>query len=274
MNLFTSNPVKVRAVYSTVKVRRGILFIVQSIGGCMKSFFKRALRTLFILTAISAVLCTVISCEQPGSSSAVLYQNTNLIWKNVIKENFSALDGNVYKASYGDWVKFFIEDGELKMFKGSCTYDSNYNATYTISAEGAKTKTFTQLCKEDPDGHFGTYVALEISDATPNNGKMLLLKSGQHLNYSDGNCYENSSVKGNVQHKDCFIPTYISISGNTIIWLEYYSTAVYNEGAAETACFANYSTALNYLPYSKGSWSITEYSKNASSNLQYWTLVE
>ena len=176
----------------------------------MKSFFKRALRTLFILTAISAVLCTVISCELPSSSSTVLYQNTNLLWKNVIKENFSALDGNVYKASYGDWVKFFIEDGELKMFKGSCTYDSNYNATYTISAEDARTKTFTQLCSEDKDGHFGTYVALEISDATPNNGKMLLLKSGQHLNYSDGNCYENSSVKGNVQHKDCFIPTYIS----------------------------------------------------------------
>lgn len=266
MNLFTSNPVKVRAVYSTVKVRRGILFIVQSIGGCMKSFFKRALRTLFILTAISAVLCTVISCEQPGSSSAVLYQNTNLLWKNVIKENFSALDGNVYKASYGDWVKFFIEDGELKMFRSSYPY--------MISAEDARTKTFTELCSEDKDGHFGTYVALEISDATPNNGKMLLLKSGQHSNYSDGNCYENSSVKGNEQHKDCFIPTYISISGNTIIWLEYWSTTVYNEGAAGTACFANYSTALNYLPYSKGSWDITEYSKNASSNLQYWTLVE
>ena len=232
----------------------------------MKSFFKRALRTLFILTAISAVLCTVISCEQPGSSSAVLYQNTNLIWKNVIKENFSALDGNVYKASFGDWVKFFIEDGELKMFRGSYPY--------TISAEDARTKPFTQLCKEYPEGHFGTYVALEISDATPNNGKMLLLKSGQHSNYSDGSCYENSSVKGNVQHKDCFIPTYISISGNTIIWLEYYSTAVYNEGAAGTACFANYSTALNYLPYSKGSWTNAEYSKNVSSNLQYWTLVE
>ena len=272
MNLFTSNPVKVRAVYSTVKVRRRILFIVQSIGGCMKSFFKRALRTLFVLTAISAVLCTVISCEQPGSSSAVLYQNTNLIWKNVIKENFSALDGNVYKASYGDWVKFFIEDGELKMFKGSGTYGESFNAT--ISAEDARTKTFTELCSEDKDGHFGTYVALEISDATPNNGKMLLLKSGQHSNYFDGYCYENSSVKGNEQHKDCFIPTYISISGNTIIWLEYNSEAVHNEGAAGTACFANYSTALNYLPYSKGSWFITEYSKNASSNLQYWTLVE
>ena len=119
-----------------------------------------------------------------------------------------------------------------------------------------------------------TYVALEISDATPNNGKMLLLKSGQHSNYFDGYCYENSSVKGNEQHKDCFIPTYISISGNTIIWLEYNSEAVHNEGAAGTSCFANYSTALNYLPYSKGSWFITEYSKNASSNLQYWTLVE
>lgn len=239
----------------------------------MKSFFKRALRSLFVLTVASVILCTVISCELPSSSSTVLYQNTNLSWKTVIKENFSALDGNVYKSSHGDWVKFFIEDDELKMFKGSCTY-SNGNATYTISAEDARTKTFTELCSEDKDGHFGTYVALEISDATPNNGKMLLLKSGQHLNYSDGNCYENSSVKGNVQHKDCFIPTYISISGNTIIWLEYYSTAVYNEGAAGTACFANYSTALNYLPYSKGSWSITEYSKNASSNLQYWTLVE
>lgn len=272
MNLFTSNPVKVRAVYSTVKVRRGILFIVQSIGGCMKSFFKRALRTLFILTAISAVLCTVISCEQPGSSSAVLYQNTNLIWKTVIKENFSALDGNVYKASYGDWVKFFIEDDELKMFKGSYTPGSN--AICTIRVEDAREKTFTELCKEDKKGQFGTYVALEISDETPNNGKMLLLKSGQHSNYSDGYCYENSSVKGNVQHKDCYIPTYISISGNTIIWLEYYSEAVYNDGAKGTACFANYSTALNYLPYSKGSWYITEYSKNASSNLQYWTLVE
>lgn len=237
----------------------------------MKSFFKRALRTLFVLTAASAVLCTVISCEQPDSSSTVLYQNTNLIWKTVIKENFSALDGNVYKSSYGDWVKFFIENGELKMFKGSCTYDNNYNATYKISAEDAKSKTFDELCSEDTAGHFGTYVALEISDATPNNGKMLLLKSGQHLNYSDDNCYENSSVKGGEQHKDCFIPTYISISGNTIIWLEYWSTAV---GAAGTACFANYSTALNYLPYSKGSWYNTEYSKNASSNLQYWTLVE
>ena len=236
----------------------------------MKSFFKRALRTLFILTAISAVLCTVISCEQPGSSSAVLYQNTNLNWKTVVKGNFSVLDGNVYKSSFGDWVKFFIEDGELKMFKPS----AGDNWQPVISAEAAKTKTFTELCSEDKDGHFGTYAALEISDATPNNGKMLLLKSGQHLNYSDGNCYENSSVKGNEQHKDCFIPTYISISGNTIIWLEYYSTAVYNEGAAETACFANYSTALNYLPYSKGSWDNTEYSKNASSNLQYWTLVE
>lgn len=236
----------------------------------MKSFFKRALRTLFILTVASVILCTVISCEQPGSSSAVLYQNTNLIWKNVIKENFSALDGNVYKASFGDWVKFFIEDGELKMFKPS----EGDNWQPVNSAEAAKTKTFDALCNEDGAGHFGTYVALEISDATPNNGKMLLLKSGQHSNYSDGNCYENSSVKRNEQHKDCFIPTYISISGNTIIWLEYYSTAVYNEGAAGTACFANYSTALNYLPYSKGSWSITEYSKNASSNLQYWTLVE
>lgn len=274
MNLFTSNPVKVRAVYSTVKVRRGILFIVQSIGGCMKSFFKRALRTLFILTAISAVLCTVISCEQPGSSSAVLYQNTNLGWKIVIKENFSALDGNVYKSSYGDWVKFFIEDGELKMFKGSCSYGNSSKATYKISAEEAKSKTFTQLCKEDPDGHFGTYVALEISDATPNNGKMLLLKSGRHSNYSDGNCYENSSVKGTEQHKDCFIPTYISISGNTIIWLEYYSTAVHNEGAAETACFAKYSTALNYLPYSKGSWTNAEYAKKANANVSLWTLVE
>ena len=273
MNLFTSNPVKVRAVYSTVKVRRGILFIVQSIGGCMKSFFKRALRTLFILTAISAVLCTVISCEQPGSSSAVLYQNTNLIWKNVIKENFSALDGNVYKSSYGDWVKFFIEDDELKMFKGSCTYDESFNATYTISAEDARTKTFTELCSEDKDGHFGTYVALEISDETPNNGKMLLLKSDNHINYGAGYCYENPAI-GTEAHHDCFIPTYISISGNTIIWLEYYSTAVHNEGAEGTACFANYSTALNYLPYSKGSWYTTEYSKNASSNLQYWTLVE
>lgn len=274
MNLFTSNPVKVRAVYSTVKVRRRILFIVQSIGGCMKSFFKRALRTLFVLTAISAVLCTVISCEQPKSSSTAVYQNDSAVWKAIIQQHFSSLDGNVYKSTYGDWVKFFIVDGELKMFKGSCSYDNSSKATYKISAEEAKAKTFDQLCNEDTDGHFGTYVALEISDATPNNGKMLLLKSGQHLNYSDGNCYENSSVKGNVQHKDCFIPTYISISGNTIIWLEYYSTAVYNEGAAGTACFANYSTALNYLPYSKGSWYITEYSKNASSNLQYWTLVE
>lgn len=240
----------------------------------MKSFFKRTLRILFVLTVASVALCTVISCEQPSGSSTVLYQNTSLNWKTVIKENFSALDGNVYKSSYGDWVKFFIEDGELKMFKGSCTYDASYNATYKISAEAAKSKTFTELCSEDKDGHFGTYVALEISDATPNNGKMLLLKSGQHSNYSDGNCYENSSVKENKQHKDCFIPTYISISGNTIIWLEYYSTTVYNEGATGTACFANYSTALNYLPYSKGSWTITEYSKNASSNLQYWTLVE
>lgn len=240
----------------------------------MKSFFKRALCTLFVLTVTSVALCTVISCELPSDSSTVIYQNDSAGWKAIIQQHFSSLNGNVYQSSSGDWVKFFIEDGELKMFKGSCTYDSNYNATYTISAEGAKTKTFTQLCKEDPDGHFGTYVALEISDATPNNGKMLLLKSGQHLNYSDGNCYENSSAKGNVQHKDCFIPTYISISGNTIIWLEYYSTAVHNEGAAGTACFANYSTALNYLPYSKGSWFITEYSKNASSNLQYWTLVE
>lgn len=238
----------------------------------MKSFFKRALRTLFVLTAASVILCTVISCELPSSSSTVLYQNTNSGWKTVIKENFSALDGNVYKASFGDWVKFFIEDGELKMFKGSCTY-SNHNATYTISAEAAKSKTFDQLCKDDPDGHFGTYVALEISDATPNNGKMLLLKSGQHSNHSDGNCYENPAI-GTEAHPDCYIPTYISISGNTIIWLEYYSTAVHNDSAAGTACFANYLTALNYLPYSKGTWFNTVYSKNASSNLQYWTLVE
>lgn len=236
----------------------------------MKSFFKRALRTLFILTAISAVLCTVISCEQPGSSSAVLYQNTNLIWKTVIKENFSALDGNVYKSSYGDWVKFFIEDGELKMF-----------SSYMIPAEDAKEKSFDALCSEDKSGDFGTYVALEISDATPNNGKMLLLKSGRHSNWYDGYCYEKPSVKGQEPHKDCFIPTYISISGNTIIWLRYNSQEIYNEDfvyenniPAGTACFANYSTALNYLPYSKGSWHITEYSKNASSNLQYWTLVE
>ena len=269
MNLFTSNPVKVRAVYSTVKVRRGILFIVQSIGGCMKSFFKRALRTLFILTAISAVLCTVISCEQPGSSSAVLYQNTNLIWKNVIKENFSALDGNVYKASYGDWVKFFIEDGELKMFNPS----KDINWQPVISAEAAKTLTYNELCENDKKGHRGTFVALGISDETPNNGKMLLLKSDNHINYGAGYCYENPAI-GTDAHHDCFIPTYISISGNTIIWLEYYSTAVHNEGAEGTACFANYSTALNYLPYSKGSWYTTEYSKNASSNLQYWTLVE
>ena len=238
----------------------------------MKSFFKRALRTLFILTAISAVLCTVISCELPKSSSTAVYQNDSAVWKAIIQQHFSSLDGNVYKSTYGDWVKFFIEDGELKMFKGSGTYGESFNAT--ISAEDARTKTFTELCSEDKDGHFGTYVALEISDATPNNGKMLLLKSGQHSNYFDGYCYENSSVKGNEQHKDCFIPTYISISGNTIIWLEYNSEAVHNEGAAGTACFANYSTALNYLPYSKGSWFITEYSKNASSNLQYWTLVE
>lgn len=239
----------------------------------MKSFFKRALRTLFILTAISAVLCTVISCEQPSSSSTVLYQNTNLLWKNVIKENFSALDGNVYKASFGDWVKFFIEDGELKMFKGSCSYDNSSKATYKISAEEAKSKTFDQLCKEDPYGHFGTYVALEISDATPNNGKMLLLKSDNHINYGAGYCYENPAI-GTEAHHDCYIPTYISISESSILWMEYYSTEIYNDGAKGTACFANYSTALNYLPYSKGSWHITEYSKNASSNLQYWTLVE
>ena len=240
----------------------------------MKSFFKRALRTLFILTAISAVLCTVISCEQPGSSSAVLYQNTNLIWKNVIKENFSALDGNVYKASYGDWVKFFIVDGELKMFKGSCSYDNSSKATtYKISAEEAKSKTFDQLCNEDKAGHFGTYVALEISDATPNNGKMLLLKSDNHINYGAGYCYENPAI-GTEAHHDCYIPTYISISGNTIIWLEYYSTAVYNDGATETACFAKYSTALNYLPYSKGSWKNAEYAKKANANVSLWTLVE
>lgn len=273
MNLFTSNPVKVRAVYSTVKVRRGILFIVQSIGGCMKSFFKRALRTLFILTAISAVLCTVISCEQPGSSSAVLYQNTNLIWKNVIKENFSALDGNVYKASYGDWVKFFIEDGELKMFKGSCTYDSNYNATYTISAEGAKTLTYNELCENDNKGHRGTFVALEISDETPNNGKMLLLKSDNHINYGAGYCYENPAI-GTEAHHDCYIPTYISISESSILWMEYYSTEIYNDRAKGTACFAKYSTALNYLPYSKGSWTNAEYAKKANANVSLWTLVE
>ncbi|MGN0731365.1 MAG: hypothetical protein ACI4MA_05570 [Treponema sp.] len=240
----------------------------------MKSFFKRTLRILFVLTAISTVLCTVISCEQPTDSSSTVYQSTNLIWKTVIKENFSTLDGNVYKSSCGDWVKFFIEDGELKMFNGSCTYDNNWNATYKISAEDAKSKTFAELCNADTDGHFGTYVAFEISDATPNNGKMLLLKSENHSNYGDGYCYEKPAIKGNEQHKDCFIPTYISISGNTIIWLEYYSTAVYNEGATGTACFANYSTALNYLPYSKGSWINTEYSKNASANLKCWTLVE
>ena len=230
MNLFTSNPVKVRAVYSTVKVRRGILFIVQSIGGCMKSFFKRALRTLFILTAISAVLCTVISCEQPSSSSAVLYQNTNLIWKNVIKENFSALDGNVYKASFGDWVKFFIEDGELKMFRGSYPY--------TISAEDAKTLTYNELCENDNKGHRGTFVALEIADETPNNGKMLLLKSDNHINYGAGYCYENPAI-GTEAHHDCYMPTYISISESSILWMEYYSTEI-NDGATGTACFAKY----------------------------------
>ena len=242
----------------------------------MKSFFKRALRTLFVLTAISAVLCTVISCEQPKSSSTAVYQNDSAVWKAIIQQHFSSLDGNVYKASYGDWVKFFIVDGELKMFKGSCSYDNSSKATYKISAEGAKTKTFTQLCKEDPDGHFGTYVALEISDATPNNGKMLLLKSDNHINYGAGYCYENPAI-GTEAHHDCYIPTYISISESSILWMEYYSTEIYNDGAtgtACTACFANYSTALNYLPYSKGSWFITEYSKNASSNLQYWTLVE
>ncbi|MGN0740558.1 MAG: hypothetical protein ACI4LX_10355 [Treponema sp.] len=240
----------------------------------MKSFFKRALRSIFILSAAVFAFCTVISCEQPKGSSTTLYQNTSTNWKSVIKANFSSLDGNVYKASWGDWVKFFIDDGELKMFKGSYTYDFSWNAPYKISAENAKSKTFAELCTEDTDGHFGTYVALEISDATPNNGKMLLLKSGQHLNYDAGNCYENPSVQGNVQHEGCFIPTYITISGNTIIWLEYYSTAVCNEGATGTACFAKYSTALNYLPYSKGSWTDTEYSKSASSNLKCWTLVE
>ena len=269
MNLFTSNPVKVRAVYSTVKVRRRILFIVQSIGGCMKSFFKRALRTLFILTAISAVLCTVISCEQPGSSSAVLYQNTNLIWKTVIKENFSALDGNVYQSSYGDWVKFFIEDGELKMFNPS--KDNNWQPV--ISAEAAKTLTYNELCENDNKGHRGTFVALEISDETPNNGKMLLLKSDNHINYGAGYCYENPAI-GTEAHHDCYIPTYISISESSILWMEYYSTEIYNDGATGTACFAKYSTALNYLPYSKGSWTNAEYAKKANANVSLWTLVE
>lgn len=236
----------------------------------MKSFFKRALRTLFVLTVASVILCTVISCELPSSSSTFLYQNTDLNWKTVVKGNFSVLDGNVYKSSFGDWVKFFIEDGELKMFKPS----EGDNWQPVISAEAAKTKTFDALCNEDGAGHFGTYVALEISDATPNNGKMLLLKSGQHSNWFDGYCYENPSVKGQEPHKDCFIPTYISISGNTIIWLEYNSKAVYNEGAAGTACFANYSTALNYLPYSKGSWTNAEYAKKANANVSLWTLVE
>lgn len=241
----------------------------------MKSFFKRALRTLFVLTVASVILCTVISCELPSSSSTFLYQNTDLNWKTVVKGNFSVLDGNVYKSSFGDWVKFFIEDDELKMFKGSCTYPNNdySNPTYKISAEGAKTKTFTELCSEDKDGHFGTYVALEISDATPNNGKMLLLKSDNHINYGAGYCYENPAI-GTEAHHDCYIPTYISISESSILWMEYYSTEIYNDGATRTACFAKYSTALNYLPYSKGSWTNAEYAKKANANVSLWTLVE
>lgn len=264
---------KARAVYSTVKVRRRNLFIIQSIGGCMKSFFKRALRTLFVLTAISAVLCTVISCEQPKSSSTAVYQNDSAVWKAIIQQHFSSLDGNVYKSTYGDWVKFFIVDGELKMFKGSCSYDNSSKATYKISAEEAKAKTFDQLCNEDTDGHFGTYVALEISDATPNNGKMLLLKSDNHINYRAGYCYENPAI-GTEAHHDCYIPTYISISESSILWMEYYSTEIYNDEPTGTACFAKYSTALNYLPYSKGSWTNAEYAKKANANVSLWTLVE
>lgn len=235
----------------------------------MKSFFKRALRTLVVLTAISAVLCTVISCEQPKSSSTAVYQNDSAVWKAIIQQHFSSLDGNVYKSTYGDWVKFFIVDGELKMFNPS--KDSNWQPV--ISAEAAKTLTYNELCENDNKGHRGTFVALEISDETPNNGKMLLLKSDNHINYGAGYCYENPAI-GTEAHHDCYIPTYISISESSILWMEYYSTEIYNDEATGTACFAKYSTALNYLPYSKGSWSITEYSKNASSNLQYWTLVE
>ena len=235
----------------------------------MKSFFKRALRTLFILTAISAVLCTVISCEQPKSSSTAVYQNDSAVWKAIIQQHFSSLDGNVYKSTYGDWVKFFIVDGELKMFNPS----KDINWQPVISAEAAKTLTYNELCENDKKGHRGTFVALGISDETPNNGKMLLLKSDNHINYGAGYCYENPAI-GTEAHHDCYIPTYISISESSILWMEYYSTEIYNDEATGTACFAKYSTALNYLPYSKGSWTNAEYSKNASSNLQYWTLVE
>ena len=102
---------------------------------------------------------------------------------------------------------------------------------------------------------------------------MLLLKSDNHINYGAGYCYENPAI-GTEAHHDCYIPTYISISESSILWMEYYSTEIYNDGATRTACFAKYSTALNYLPYSKGSWTNAEYAKKANANVSLWTLVE
>lgn len=206
----------------------------------LKSLHKflqhKSLKSITFLLIFSIfVSCTPPNSESPNSTEKIITQE-DLEWTEYITKNYSILDEKVYEGDY-DWIKFFILDNQLKFFQSDKSKPSDIHQ-----------KTYEELKKEIPNGTSGTVVAINSSKNIPEGGKMILLKTDSHQNYSSGCCYENNSI-GEEVHSNCFIPMYLSVMSKCVIQACYYSENIKNEGATGTACFYNYQTAINNLNY-------------------------
>ncbi|MCQ2599972.1 MAG: hypothetical protein MJ184_01255 [Treponema sp.] len=212
----------------------------------MKSLVNKLRYVVAALAISAAVVVGVTSCTPPNASGS--------------NPNYTSA---VFKSSEGDWFKLFYEDGKVtKYFAPSVTYDDSWNATYAVSVEDGKSKSYDELIAVNPIGCYGIFENVEGDYPTPNGGKMLLLKTASHTNYTEGYCYEDASI-GTEKHSDCYIPCVYEVSsdGNTVVFLQYYNTGIKNEGKTGTACFKNKTTAIENLPYAKSTWSTTTYTK-------------
>lgn len=203
----------------------------------MKNIFKN-LRFVVAALVIGAAVVTLFGCAQPSLPQSTIVKSGSAEFANIIN-SYAELNGNIYLATNkaGDWFKVFVENGEMKIYHSGYPYPTVSTGT---------DKSYNDLITQDSNCTAGVVIAIDNADIPTYGGKMLLIKTSNHVNY-DANYTP-------VVHNGCYIPVYISPVGNTISILEFYN---------EKSDFETEADGLANLPYSKGgTWShSTTYTK-------------
>lgn len=195
----------------------------------MKNLVKR-LRFVFAALVIGAAVVTLFGCAQPSTSpQSIVITPSSSSWSSKVN-SYASFDKKIFKADYGDWYKFFIENDEIKIFGvslDSVMYQPVINAT------DAASKTYEELRSLDPNGLAGKVIAMDIAPIATYGGLMVLVETDSHTNW------------GGAPHSGCYIPIYLSNPSDSI-----------NVLASNSGDFSTKEEGLANLPYSKGgTWS-------------------